>query len=85
MTYDKKAWESTMYELVELGIMEIVEQSSDLSPGFRFTKTHMEKVVSNDKEYIRWMKEEHDIDTTDEHIANFKIALKNFDESKKLN
>lgn len=86
MTYtDKQAWESVMYELVELGIMEIVNQSSDLDPGFRFTKTHMEKIVSNDKEYIRYLKEKHDIDTTNEHINNFKIALENFDERKKLN
>ena len=81
----RKAWEATMFELVDAGIMEIMEQDSNLRPGFRFTRKHMERVISRDEEYIRYLKREHDINTTEEHIANFKKHLENYEDQKKLN
>lgn len=84
MTRSEQELELVLLEFVQLGIMEVVSQSSDLSPGFGFTRTHMERVVSRDKQYIAYLKKEHNVDTTEQHIENFKKALENSNIQKKL-
>jgi len=84
LTRSEQELELVLLEFVQLGIMEVVSQSSDLSPGFGFTRIHMERVVSRDEHYIAYLKKEHNVDTTEQHIENFKKALKNSSIQKKL-
>lgn len=85
MTFNKEEVEMIIHEYVEYGILEIDSQNSDFEPSFRFTESHLKKIVDGDVSYIRYIEKRFNIECDNELVNIYKKMLKNYVRETKLN